>query len=182
MTEERPPHLFQCLTREEFKVCWAFAFCSRCAGYEDSYDLGRYATPSLEGDTSDWLEIFKRVIRLLHLRHGYSFTGLLPQPDGEILAKQVEERNYLYVTTFKMGQIPDPPSALRMALDDPQIQECGINLEPLRACLDDVEEDVRGTITKNAKEAPRVAEVNRQILSYGRKLIDDAFDGEEKVH
>lgn len=177
------PHLFQCLTWAEFKTCWAIAFCSRCDGYENSFDLERYASPGLEGQTGDWMEIFRRVIRLLHLRHEYSFTGILPLPDGEIIARMVEKNNIAFVAQFRVGAIPDPPSALEMALEDKQLLDCGLNLEPLRACLDDVKSDMKDMIAKYHKEGRMEFEVQKEAIALGQQIIDEQLGAsKETIH
>lgn len=177
---KQPPHLFQCLTREEFKTCWAIAFTSRATGYENAYGLERYATPGLEGESADWLEIFKRVIRMLNLRWGYIFTGILPRDDGEIVGGLIEHRNSAFLWQFKSGAIPDPQSALTMALDDEQLKMCGINLEPLRMALDDINDSVRLMMAEHGQEAANLAVVHKEAIKMGREIIDQTIDGQEE--
>lgn len=127
--DNRPqPHLFEFLSRLEFKLCWAFAFIES-QGREDyggALGLDRYATPGQEGQTDSWLEEVKRAIRWLAFEHGYEFGAVTPYENGSIVCSAVlgsdgkptvpEPANRLYVMMLAQGQLPSPLDAVRYAI------------------------------------------------------------------
>lgn len=138
-TAEIRPHLVQFLTREEFKVVFAVSFLADSEDYGGFFELGAYATPGAS-DTM-WEETFRRVIRWLHFEHGFDFAGLMPRPDGRILAdKPICIPNFHFWEMLKLGQLPDPVSAIRVALEVLPERCPGFDLEVLRGALADIED------------------------------------------
>lgn len=180
MSGKLPPHPLTCLTRREFKVCWGIIFCSRAVGYENSYPLDQYATPGSEGPTLDILEMFYRTFRMLNLRYEYHFDGVYPMPDGEISFREIEPRNAAFIMQFKSGQIPDPPSALEMAMEDDQLLSSDFDMAPLRSCLDDVRSDVKLMLKGDQVEAYKEHVVRMEAMTLGRQMIDEAIEDGDK--
>lgn len=131
--EQEAPHLFVCMTREEFKLIFAVAFIASADMFEGAYDTERYASEGAMGD--NWIELFKRAIRYLVYDCGAEFQGLEPVDDGAIYVEPVEERNEAYVYLLGMGKLPNVEDAMRVALEMTPHRAPKLDTEPLREAL-----------------------------------------------
>lgn len=141
------PHLFEFLSRVEFKTCFAVAFVADAADYAGAYPLNdaSFCTPGTPPGTSaeSWEESFRRALRNLAFEHGYPFEAVRAEPDGRILAgSPICPENRLYVLMFADGGLPHVPDALNSAITDLATKCPSFDAGPLRAALADVEEAV----------------------------------------
>lgn len=112
-------HLFEFLTREEWRICYAVQFLNDWDEYANPFSLERFATPGLEGVDEHYEESFRRAIRFLALEHGFKFKALHPQEDGAIYSEEpVEPRNRVYINLLQSGGAPDIPGCLRELLEN----------------------------------------------------------------
>lgn len=142
----KPPHLFTFLAQDEWKLAFTLAFLATSDKYYDAYPLDRYATPGDEGETKDWLELFKRAIRYLALEQSFHFVALDVHRDGRIIGETpICEPNSRYVVMLSgamLTSLPDLPMAFRTAIELAEIKAPGLDLEPIREALDQVEHDI----------------------------------------
>jgi hypothetical protein len=139
----RVPHLFICLTREEFKLCFALAFIEH-QGREDyggAIGLDRYATPGTEALADSWEEEVKRAIRYLTFDHGFVFEAIRAYENMSIQGHPIEEGNMVYVLQMKDGGLPNVLSALQQAIAWGE-QYPSLPLDTFRA----VERDVQASL------------------------------------
>ena len=153
-------HLFEFLTRKEWRVCYAVQFLDDFEEYADAYDLDRYATPGEEGAPDSYEESFRRAIRFLAIEHGYEFEAVKPQEDGSIYAESpVETRNAMYAILLASGGSPDIPGCLRdlLAAAPPSL-----NTEPIREAIHEVESVRDEMIRKSEEQRPEIERELRQ--------------------
>lgn len=131
--EQQAPHLFVCMTREEFKLIFAVAFIASADLFEGAYDIERYATEG--GMSDDWVELFKRAIRYLVYDCGAEFPGLEPVDDGAIYVQPIEPRNEAYIYLMGGGRLPDVEDAMRVALELAPHRAPKLDTEPLQEAL-----------------------------------------------
>lgn len=159
--------LFQLLTREEWKCCWAVAFLADSEDYGDHIDLERFATPGgRPEDAETWLETFRRCVRWL-ADLGFRFEALDPKPDGRIDVLSdgpIEPANILFYAKLATGDAPDYVSALETALEVLPERCPGADLEVFRAALADLQNAVR-----------RVPAPDREIEQKGDDFADIAL-------
>lgn len=143
MEPKRPPHLFVYLTQEEFKLAYAVSFVAFSDFFAGAYPLAEYSSPEHDGDT--WEELFRRSIRYLAMVHGVGFNGVHVNREGVLVEHTVvEPRNSMYVTALLSGRLPaDPRYAIQSALSTAQRNIPSLDLDPLRGCLEKIEEQVR---------------------------------------
>jgi hypothetical protein len=133
-------HLFEFLTREEWRMCYALQFLNDWEEYADAFDIDRFATPGTEGRPESYEESFRRAIRFLALGHGFTFTSLQCLDSGEIYGEPIEERNLLYVNLLATGGSPDIPGCLRELLAK---APSSVTSEPIREAIEEIEQVVR---------------------------------------
>jgi hypothetical protein len=139
----RVPHLFICLTREEFKLCFALAFIES-QGREDyggAIGLDRFPTPGTKAQADSWEEEVRRAIRYLDDEHGFQFEGIQAGNNGSLQCHPIEEGNMVYVLQMKDGGLPNVLSALQQAIAWGE-QYPSLPLDTFRA----VERDVQASL------------------------------------
>lgn len=142
-------HLFEFLTREEWRICYAVQFLNDFDEYADPFSLERFATPGLEGMADHYEESFRRAIRFLALEHGFEFKALRPQEDGSIYADEpVETRNRVYINLLQTGGSPDIPGCIRELLEN---APPSLATEPIVEALHEIE-SVKGDIERKLDE------------------------------
>ena len=148
------PHLFQCLTREEFQTCWALRMTLGFESYDDAYPLSDYRSPGAPETAEHYEEEMLRAIRFLALGHDFQFEGLQVFEDGRVRMVPVEPRNAtyvrgiaLYVTSAgALGAMPHPIRAIDTAVEVLERRVPGLSLTPLTDLKLEIEQ---------AKEAAR---------------------------
>lgn len=160
MTRRR--HLFEYLTREEWKTLYALAFLDGTDHYGGAYPLRRYADPRAD---ETWEEGFYRGLKWLSLEHGVEFTGVAVSRDGEITVpgEPVCEQNLVYLDAFRLGVGANPISAMEVACRWLSRNAPDVNLEPLKGCLADLREQ------RDAVEVP--GEVRDAVMAFRRKAL-----------
>lgn len=138
------PHLFQCLSKEEFHVVFAVAFLEANDLFDGSYPISAHASEDHPGETLNWIELFKRAIRYLNRECGMGFSGIDVYPDGELAVEMVEPRNWLYVTMMgDLGMLPNPEKAIELAIELQPHRMPGLNVQPMREALAVIEQHKR---------------------------------------
>lgn len=174
------PHLFQCLTREEFQVCWALRMTLGFEDYDDAYPLSDYRSPRTGERAETYEEEMLRVIRFLALGHDLQFEGLEVHEDGRIRMVPVEPRNAtyvrgiaLYVTTDgELGAMPHPIRAIDTATEFLERKLPGLSLTPLtdlRLELETAKDEARKIVPPPDPEeaAEREEWTNRALAAVG---------------
>jgi hypothetical protein len=153
------PHLFEFLSRPEFKMCFALAWVSDSADYRGCYPLDNdsYRTPgSLPGKAEFWEESIRRAIRYLAFEHGYVFEAVRPRQDGRIDGREpITPENRFYRLQLADGGLPHILSALEEAARHLEERCPGFDLEPLLAAAADVRQSLAGIKIDPEKEALR---------------------------
>lgn len=150
------PHLFQCLTREEFQVCWALRMTLGFEDYDDAYPLSDYRSPRTGEKAEFYEEEMLRAIRFLALGHNLQFEGLEVHEDGRIRMVPVEPRNAVYVrgialyvtTDGELGAMPHPIRAIDTAREYLARKVPDLSLTPLT--------DLRLELEKALDEARKI--------------------------
>ncbi len=149
------PHLFEFLSRPEFKMCFALAWVSDAADYRGVYplDSDNYRTPgSPPGKAEFWEESIRRAIRYLAFEHGYVFEAVRPHRDGRIDGKEpITPENKLYRIQLADGGLPHILSALEEAVVLLEQRCPGFEVEPLLAAAADVRATL-GSVRINPEE------------------------------
>ena len=129
MTTSRP-HLYQGLTQDEFRLCWALRMTLAFEDFDDAYPLDAYATPGSPDIAETYDEQMKRAIRFLAIEHGFPFQGLRAHEDGriEVGVPPVQPENIAYARGIAMGNFPHPIQAAKTAIR--LIEEHGLSLSP----------------------------------------------------
>lgn len=141
------PHLYQCLTREEFKLCWALRMTLGFESFDDAYPLDSHPSPGAPDIADTYDEQMKRAIRFLALDHGFNFAGLTVHEDGSIHGGMIEPRNMTYVrnialyvrTGGELGVMPHPISAAKTAIRILEEQCPALSTEPLHQLIRELE-------------------------------------------
>jgi hypothetical protein len=137
------PSILLCLSREEFKLCFALAFIESQGrnDYGGALGLDRYATPGSEPRADSWDEEIRRAIRLLTFEHGFAFEGIVARENGSLSCRVVEEGNMVYHLMLQQGQLPSVLDAVRCAIRWGE-QYPSLPLDTLRAVEADVIESL----------------------------------------
>lgn len=136
------PHLFQCLSWEEFSLVFAISFIDKTEGFEGAYPIAQFATPGFEGDTDDWSELFRRTIRYLARSCDIQFEGIAAKGDGRLLCRMVEPGNALYIGLMRTG-CPNPIIQIERALGYLNASlDSLVDREPMHDMLHALREDV----------------------------------------
>jgi hypothetical protein len=162
-------HLFEFLTREEWRMCYAVQFLDDFEEYADAFDLDRFATPGEEGDPDTYEESFRRAIRFLALEHGFEFKALRPREDGSIYAEEpIEARNRVYVSLLQTGGAPDIPGCLRELLER---APPSLSTDPIVEAIHEVETVAKDIERKAGEQRPEIEqEISRReqaLASWG---------------
>jgi hypothetical protein len=174
------PHLFEFLSRPEFKMCFALVWVAGSADYRGVYPLDddSYRTPgTAPGKAEYWEESFRRAIRYLAFEHGYIFEAVRPHQDGRIDGREpITPENRTYRLTLADGGLPHLLSALEEAARHLE-EECpSFDLEPLLAAAADVRQSLQGVKIDPEKEALREHLRRSAFASLG------ITDGKESMH
>lgn len=167
------PHPFCCLSKDEFRLAFSIAFLEATDLFSGSYDLARFASPGCEGPTDDYIELLWRTCRFLWQEHGVQLGSLEVGPGGSITtAGPVCEGNINYVTQLRGGGLPDLRLAFRTALWLAEERLPGLDAEPLRAALAQIERD-RALVQRLRDEAAsdRGEKIQRDV----ERLRDEAL-------
>lgn len=175
------PHLFEFLSRPEFKMCFAVIFIADSADYGGVYPINDpgYCTPgTVPGKSAQfWEESFRRAARFLAFEHGYIFEAIRPEQDGRILAgHSICPQNKLYAVLLADGGLPHVLSALEDAATHLEFRCPGFDTEPLRAAAADVRQSLEGVKIDPEKEALREQLRRSAFASLG------ITDGKETTH
>lgn len=167
------PHPFQCLSQDEWRLYFSIAFLESTDLFAGSYDLARFASPGCEGPTDDYIELLWRVCRFLWQEHGEQLGSLEVGPGGSITtAGPVEPGNICYVAQLRGGGLPDLSLAFRSALWLAEERLPGLDTEPLRAGLAQIERD-RALARRLSAEAG--SEQRQRIERDRERLRDEAL-------
>ncbi len=164
------PHLFTFMNHDEWKLAFVVAFISTTDQYEDIYPLKRYATPGLEGESNDWIELFKRAIRYLALECDFTFSGLEVYRDGRMTGTPVCPQNVMYAAMLSgnlVVPLPDLPLAFQTAIQvaDVEGRAPGLDVEPIRDALARVERDLAQALAEADPDVARgLAELRTKAL------------------
>lgn len=159
------PTFFEFLTRDEVRLCFCLAFLENAQGFGGAYPTERFATPSIEGRTDSWIELFRRAIRYLALECDFEFQALDVRADGHILsAGAIEPRNVAYQALFDSGGMPDLEAALRDTIPMVEREIPGLDPEPLRAALSKVSGDVKVAEQMDPKRAAGIRRLRQAAI------------------
>lgn len=130
-------HIFECLTRPEWKLCYTLVSLLHFEGYKDSYPIDDYATPGLEGETSNVEELFRRAARFLALEVGMEFEGLHSfEASGSFKGLPIERRNLVYLEPIRVGHVPsDLVHSARVAVAVANEKAPGLDTRPIEEFL-----------------------------------------------
>lgn len=174
----RKPHLFECLTREEFQLCWALRMTLGFESYEDAYPLGDYRTPGTPDEAETYEEEVRRSIRFLALEHGYPFVGIEAHDDATLYCRPIEPRNMAYARAIALGHFPHPYRAIDTALAELERHCPGLSVDPLlqlrrelKITVDSLPEPDPGSVTEyEADKAAALAAIGIELRPRGRTV------------
>lgn len=140
MTDE--PTLFEYLTQDEWKTCFALAFLADTAEYGPTVNLRPYHVIGGYDDT--WESSIIAAVRFLALEHGFDFEAVfVREGDMEILSVQREPlcpENRAYLHALGLGKLPDIPLAMKTAIRLLEERAPSFSTEPLREAKAEIEE------------------------------------------
>lgn len=159
------PTIFEYLTQEEWKTCFALVFAADTEFGED-INLSEYHA---EGFEDTWESGIMAAVRFLALEHDFPFTVLrVREEDREFECSQTHPicpQNRLYLHSLGLGKLPDVPLALTTAIKVLHERAPGFNTEALEHLRAEVEEHVRQV----------VAHTDIEELDRAEKVIDGAL-------
>lgn len=136
------PTLFEYLTQDEWKTCFALAFLADTAEYGPTVNLRPYHV--LGGYDDTWESSIIAAVRLLALEHGFDFEAVfVREEDMEILAVQREPlcpENRVYLHSLGVGKLPDIPLAMKTAVRLLEERAPNFSTEPMREALAEIED------------------------------------------
>lgn len=140
--KKHAPHLFQCLTKEEFQTCWALRATLGFESFDDAYPLDEFPTPGHPPEAETYEEQVRRAIRFLALDHGFAFEGLAVHEDGRIEGVPVEPRNLAYVQAIAVGHLPNPLHACDVAVRVLEERCPSVSTAPLQQLRQEIDQAV----------------------------------------
>lgn len=125
-------------------------------------------------------QAYRHVITELQRTHGYEFDGVRVDADGELWAKTDEplcRENMLTITLMRRGGAPDYETHLKAALEFAEQRIPGLDREPMRQVLDDLEK-----ITERVKDGVRqMPESVREQLREQFRQRSEAFQSMREI-
>lgn len=165
--------LFCSLSQEEFKLVLSIAFLDSTDKFAGSYGTERFATPSLEGKTDRWVEMFLRAARYLAFECRYEFASLVLREDGRVFSQgEVEPGNSAYLVLLDTGSLPDMELAFETALQMIEEGRVKVDAGPIRAGLQKVRADVK-TAEALAKADPEMRAIRKARAAALRGLLKE---------